>query len=78
MPTVCPPPLLAPGRDSARCAAQVRAECTVSMAGTRQEVAAEWDQLRRHDVLFLLTLEVQLPPSPSPPIEDKMLSDPMA
>ena len=36
---------------------EVRAECTVSLSGTRHEVAEEWDQLRKHDVVFLLTLE---------------------
>eukprot|EP00966_Prymnesium_polylepis_P256833 5932703-Prymnesium_polylepis.1 len=36
---------------------EVRAECTVSLQGSRLEVAQEWSALRRHDVVFLLTLE---------------------
>ncbi|KOO28512.1 intron-binding protein aquarius [Chrysochromulina tobinii] len=36
---------------------EVRAEATVSLAGCRPEVAAEWNALRKHDVVFLLTLE---------------------
>ena len=36
---------------------EVRAEATISLAGCRPEVAAEWNALRKHDVVFLLTLE---------------------
>lgn len=36
---------------------EVRAECSVTLAGCRAEVAQEWTQLRRHDVVFLLTID---------------------
>ena len=35
---------------------EVRAEATVSLRGCRFEAAQEWSEIRRHDVVFLLTL----------------------
>ena len=34
----------------------MRAECTVSLSGCRAEVAREWSEIKRHDVVFLLTI----------------------
>jgi len=38
----------------------VRAEASFSLGGCRGEVAAEWSALRKHDCVFLLTLEATL------------------
>ena len=35
---------------------EVRAEATVSLQGCRPEVAHEWSSIKRHDVVFLLTV----------------------
>ena len=43
--------------------ASVTAELGLTLAGARGDVAAEWDSLRAHDVVFLLSLA---PPSDSP------------
>lgn len=40
---------------------EVRAECSVTLAGCRHEVSQEWTQLRRHDVVFLLTIDSPIP-----------------
>ena len=44
-------PLLGEARPS-----EVRAEASISLSGCRGDVAAEWSALRKHDVVFLLTI----------------------
>ena len=35
----------------------VKCEATISLAGMRPEVASEWSELRKHDVVFLLSID---------------------
>ena len=37
---------------------EVHAEAAISLAGCRPEVSAEWSALKKHDVVFLLTILV--------------------
>ena len=39
---------------------QVRAEVTVSLTGCRPEVAREWSEIKRHDVVFLITISAAI------------------
>ena len=46
--------------------AEVRAEATLSLNGCRPEVAAEWTALKKHDTVFLLTLQASVPEGGTP------------
>ena len=45
---------------------EVRAEATLSLQGANPEVSREWSELKRHDVVFLLTIRAATPDGERP------------